>query len=258
MKIYNKSNYNVMIKGSLLAPQSVSIEYPDSYKEDPEIKALLDKGWIEIFDPKKHNNIKQQTIVNKVSFVAEKPSVEVKENSTINKVEYIYSGEIGDDDAIVKGDASIAHGQSISNNLNNITLEDSLNVSGPDLSAEALNKNLVENSEPYQDIKTADQYIEEEYAKVVKSEGKMGARVVNVRQEIETQLNAAAETLKSIDSVVSLNVKDFLKKPAHEKRLIISQTNDSNFLEEVKKLEKSNTIKQLATQRLKELQKERI
>lgn len=99
-------------------------------------------------------------------------------------------------------------------------------------------------------------------AQIIKNIGKHGGVQMPVEEAIAEDLNSLElkEDPEMFDngevvSGVSSRTVDFLKQSFSEKKKIISQESDSDFLKEVLSNTKSNSIKSLVKQRLKEIKK---
>ncbi len=73
--------------------------------------------------------------------------------------------------------------------------------------------------------------------------------------EVQESINQAVNKIAESAVVISEEYKNFLTKKANEKRLFISKTDNIELLKEIANLDKSKTYRNLASQRLKELEK---
>lgn len=56
MKVINKTNFNILLNGYLLPPKSISIDFPESFKDHPDFVYNLGKRYIEIYNENKELN----------------------------------------------------------------------------------------------------------------------------------------------------------------------------------------------------------
>ncbi len=259
MKVYNKSNYNVLLKGFLLEPKKVSMEFPDEWAKEADFVNAFDKGWIEIYDPKKHSKQTNQKPASEIKVSYKVDPINKGKIIKKDSVEYILSAE--HDIVISKGsDISIERpavdqDTVIKKNLDQITEEDSLDVEDPLKTALASDDILTETDSQGTIPIDAQEAIDNDLGEVVLKNGKNGAKVINIKKEVQESINQAVNKIAESAVVISEEYKNFLTKKANEKRLFISKTDNIELLKEIANLDKSKTYRNLASQRLKELEK---
>ncbi len=247
MKIYNKSNSMLIIKGVAVNPKSFAI-FDEDVKNNPDFISFLEKKYIEIVTPKNEKKFKVQESP-KVKYTIEERKT-VKDN---NKPQYIVSTPINPEEYEVNNDVVVSK---------NIGESDVVEMEG--MPTDNIPEEVFATpSDMFDDTKIVDADEEimrhaEETAKIIQPNGKFGAKEVSVQKAIKEDLKKVAQELK--DSITptevlgSKRLKEFSSKPEHKQRVEISKMTDKDFLREISSFSKNSTIKKLAQQRLKELE----
>jgi len=247
MKIYNKSNSVLIIKGTIVNPKSFAV-FDDSIKENPEFALFLDKKYIEIVTPKNKEKFKEQEYEKVKYTVEDKKTVE-----TNDKPKYVLSTSIKPEDYEVKNDVII------SKNIGESDIVEMQGVPNDDVPEEV----FASPTDMLDDVKIIDADEEimrhsEESAKIIKRNGKFGAKEISVQKAIKEDLDKVTKELKEsvtpTEILGSKKLKEFSSKPEHKQRVEISKMTDKDFLNEIASFSKNSTIKKLAQQRLKELE----
>jgi hypothetical protein len=247
MKIYNKSNSMLIIKGVAVNPKSFAI-FDEDVKNNPDFISFLEKKYIEIVTPKNEKKFKVQESP-KVKYTIEERKT-VKDN---NKPQYIVSTPINPEEYEVKDDVVVSK---------NIGESDVVEMEG--MPTDNIPEEVFATpSDMFDDIKIVDADEEimrhaEETAKIIQPNGKFGAKEVSVQKAIKEDLKKVAQELKDgitpTEVLGSKRLKEFSSKPEHKQRVEISKMTDKDFLHEISSFSKNSTIKKLAQQRLKELE----
>jgi hypothetical protein len=247
MKIYNKSNNVLIIKGTIINPKTFAV-FDDSIKENPEFALFLDKKYIEIVTPKNKGKFKEQEY-EKVKYTVE----EKKKVESNDKPKYVLSDSIKPEEYEIKNDTVI------SKNIGESDIVEMQGIPSDDIPEEV----FASPTDMLDDIKVIDADEEimrhsEESAKIIQKNGKFGGKEISVQKAIKEDLNKVVEELKEnvtpTEILGSKRLKEFTAKPEHKQRVEISKMKDKDFLNEIASFSKNSTIKKLAQQRLKELE----
>ena len=247
MKIYNKSNSVLIIKGIAVNPKSFAV-FDEDIKNNQDFLTFLEKKYIEIVTPKNEKKFKVQESP-KVKYTVENKK-EIKE---VNKPKYVLSTPIKPDEYKIEDEVII------SKNIGESDVVEKEGIPDDNVSEEI----FASPSDLFDDTKIVDAEDEimrhaEESAKIIQQNGKFGGKEVSVQKAIKEDLKKVAQELKDnvapTEILGSKKFKEFSSKSEYKQRVEISKMTDKDFLQEISSFSKNSTIKKLAQQRLKELE----
>jgi hypothetical protein len=247
MKIYNKSNSVLIIKGTAVNPKSFAV-FDEDIKNNQDFLAFLEKKYIEVITPKNEKKFKVQE-APKVKYTIE----DKKEVKNSDKPKYILATSINPNEYKIGDDAII------SKNIGESDVVEMEGIPSDDVPEEVFASTI----DLFDDTKIGDADEEimrhaEETAKIIQKNGKFGGREISVQKAIKENLENVVKELKDnvppSEILGSKKFKEFSSKSEYKQRVEISKITDKDFLNEIASFSKNSSIKKLAQQRLKELE----
>ena len=280
MKYYNTTKLRLCVTAETIFPQSTSLEYSEKdIDTDKELRFFIGSGALIPYTGKeKVANATAPKVDQRYIKDSPKKDVHVKNEKT-GEISYIIAdSESSDmiynsdpDMVIAKNsdpdapapidyieDGYDAHaGKPVSQ-----VLEDQLNKDN-ELSSFDDEDSLADNEGEDSDVEDVDDFMAKEASRFLKANGKAGGKVTTVKAEMGNDMALVIDEMNQAASVGSDDyedvaasdpkVVDFLKQPLMAKKKAISKTTDPAFLKEVGKASTSANIKNLVSQRMKEL-----